>query len=763
MKKIILLSIISSGYLMPSSIVNKVADTSGQRTSTHAIKNLRGSVIEKKAMSYIDYLTTGKGQDFNFADPKLEGFTPEDVKLLQQFVDEFFIKNVVNVQGKNQLADQNYLELAVPLPAWLADRYENITDKILSDRFIQEFEFLGPQNIRRGIIEYIYQNNSQHNKGHGVFFYGKKNADYAADIVKIQRAIATMVNHFSTYVRFMGNILDVSFDEDTNAPIPLVKYVPVDEDVKYIIVPAQHILRLLDIMKKYQEDRQNITFIIAFDDNDAEIPDLFGDYHKESQPLNFIKNIVVAGISLKSIGKLFFAQCTELKSVVVPQGITQIKNGFLTKCTGLIRVQLPQRLTQVGDGFLALCSRLTQVQLPQGLTQAGEKFLAYCDGLTHLELPQGITQVGDNFLSKCSGLTRLELPQGITQVGNNFLCDCDKLTQVQLPQGLTQVGDYFLASCSSLTQVQLPHGLTQVGDAFLGGCSELTQVQLPQGLTHVGDYFLRGCSALKSLILPQRLTRVGNFFLGDCSRLTQLQLPHGLTQVGDAFLYNCSGLTQVQLPQGLTQVGHDFLRKCDKLTQLQLPHGLTHVGNAFLAKCVGLTQLRLPQALTRVGNYFLADCIGLIKLELPQGLIQVGGSFLRGCSALKSLILPQRLTWVGDKFLKDTSLRKLFATQSVFNIPSVQNFIAENQNVQIVLIDLSFEKFQEIILNQNRWGDLLKNLPDWQDKNRILLTDEISKEQLDNLYKEFIKISPEPKNIEFKKQLTQILLNEYDI
>ena len=561
MKKIILLSIISSGYLMPSSIINKVVDTSGQTVPTHAIKNLRGSVIEKKAMSYIDYLTTGKGQDFNFADPKLEGFTPEDVKLLQQFVDEFFIKKIVNIEGKNQLADQNYLELAVPLPAWLADRYENITDKILSDRFIQEFDFLGPQNIRRGIIEYIYQNNSQHNKGHCVFFYGKKNADYAADIVKIQRAIATMVNHFSTYVRFMGNILDVSFDEDTNDLVPLDKYVPVDEDVKYIIVPAQNILRLLDIMKKYQEDRQNITFIIAFDDNHVRIPDYFGGYRfNQPHPLNFIKNIVVAGISLKSIEHYFFDGCTGLKSIIVPQGVTQVGNYFLSKCTGLIQVQLPQGLTRVGHYFLFGCSSLTQVQLPQALTRVGHYFLAGCSSLTQVQLPQWLTQIGSYFLSNCNGLTELQLPQGLTQIGDYFLVNCRSLTQLQLPQGLTRVGDDFLRNCGRLIKLQLPQGLTQVGNYFLEHCSGLTRLQLPQGLTQVGDYFLGHCSGLPRLQLPQGLTQVGNYFLAYCGRLTQLELPQGLTQVGNHFLSKCIGLSQLELPKRLIQVGNDFLK-----------------------------------------------------------------------------------------------------------------------------------------------------------------------------------------------------------
>lgn len=65
---------------------------------------------------------------------------------------------------------------------------------------------------------------------------------------------------------------------------------------------------------------------------------------------------VVSLNHLQSMGRMAFAKCTNLTSIVLPEGITSIDTSTFNGCTGLDLLVLPSTITSIGSSALALGS-----------------------------------------------------------------------------------------------------------------------------------------------------------------------------------------------------------------------------------------------------------------------------------------------------------------------------------------------------------------------------------------------------------------------
>lgn len=100
-----------------------------------------------------------------------------------------------------------------------------------------------------------------------------------------------------------------------------------------------------------------------------------------------------------------FMDCTSLKSIVIPDGVTEIPQHTFRGCTGLEQVTLPANLTTIQQAAFQDCTSLKQITIPASLTHInGSSVFAGCENL------QGILFLGD--APKVSG--RDHFPSGVT-------------------------------------------------------------------------------------------------------------------------------------------------------------------------------------------------------------------------------------------------------------------------------------------------------------------------------------------------------------
>lgn len=81
-------------------------------------------------------------------------------------------------------------------------------------------------------------------------------------------------------------------------------------------------------------------------------------------------------------------------AVVIPEGVTEIRQSAFATCKTLTRVILPQSVTDLPGWTFLGCTGLTHVELPAGLTSLGSSAFAGCTALRTLIIPGSVRTLG---------------------------------------------------------------------------------------------------------------------------------------------------------------------------------------------------------------------------------------------------------------------------------------------------------------------------------------------------------------------------------
>lgn len=190
---------------------------------------------------------------------------------------------------------------------------------------------------------------------------------------------------------------------------------------------------------------------------------------------------------------------TELRSVVIEEGVTGVGAYAFIGCEALRSAVLPVGVTSVGDYAFFTCVSLTDIRLPAGLTKLGEAAFGLCAALTELEIPEGVTELSDGLFAFCGKLTDVTVPESVRSVGALSFGFCGSLCGISLPDGVAVVGAQAFSGCGRLTELVLPESTAAIGAGAFSGCAGLKRVDIPAGVTAIGESAFDGCEKLTEL------------------------------------------------------------------------------------------------------------------------------------------------------------------------------------------------------------------------------------------------------------------------
>ena len=167
---------------------------------------------------------------------------------------------------------------------------------------------------------------------------------------------------------------------------------------------------------------------------------------------------------------------TAIKSVTLPDGLTNIGNMAFFGCSKLTSADVPASVTHIGDNAFNGCNAMTSVVLHEGLTSLGQYAFAMCYGLTSIDIPTTVTSIANDAFYSCTGLTSVVIPDGITSIEERTFGSCYELTSVTIPASVTSIGARAFSGDSKLASIDIPAGVTSIGDFSFYNCTSLTSV-----------------------------------------------------------------------------------------------------------------------------------------------------------------------------------------------------------------------------------------------------------------------------------------------
>ena len=397
-----------------------------------------------------------------------------------------------------------------------------------------------------------------------------------------------------------------------------------------------------------------------------------------------------------------FYQNTNIKSVIIENGVTSIGDGVFQGCTSLRSVTIPDSVTSIGDDAFYGCYFTSE----NFVNNSNAKF-DDSSKPTIVDTDAGGFCIKDNELVNMRptyAIGEITIPDSVTSISDYAFNDCTSLTSVTIPDSVTSIDDWTFSSCTSLKSIEvsgnnknyssidgvlfnkdkselitypagktdseyvMPNSVTSIGRYAFSGCKSLTSITIPDSVTSIGDYAFRSCENLTSITIPDSVTSIGNYAFERCESLTSVTIPDSVTSIGSSAFENCTSLTSIDVSKDNKKYSsvNGVLFNKDKTelitypagktdSEYVIPNSVTSIGYSAFSYCRSLTSVTIPNSVTSIGYGAFEDCTSLIGVTIPNSVTSIGYGTFEDCTSLISVTIPNSVTSIGSSAFYNTA------------------------------------------------------------------------------------------------------------
>lgn len=190
-----------------------------------------------------------------------------------------------------------------------------------------------------------------------------------------------------------------------------------------------------------------------------------------------------------------FKGCKGIKKVTISEGIRFLrernktaryasdKKGVFQACS-VEQVQLPNTLEEIG-GSCFNSSDLKSIVIPNGVTHIGKGAFESCKFLNHISIGNSVIGIEADAFRDCKNLTEISIPSSVTDIGACAFYNCSGLQKVVLPKYLKEIRAYTFSKCGKLSNISTPEELRSIGQGAFSMCGELQKICIPASVTSI--------------------------------------------------------------------------------------------------------------------------------------------------------------------------------------------------------------------------------------------------------------------------------------
>ncbi len=153
------------------------------------------------------------------------------------------------------------------------------------------------------------------------------------------------------------------------------------------------------------------------------------------------------------ISDSFFINGEEVKDVLIPSSVSEIKKWCFYSCKWLNTISIPNTIKKIED-----CA------------------FRYCSNLISLTIPDGVESIGNLTFGECTSIHSIDLPNSVFSVGSSAFCDCKNLKSVVLPNNLELINDDMFLWCSNLESVVIGSNIKEIRSNAFANCKSLQNI-----------------------------------------------------------------------------------------------------------------------------------------------------------------------------------------------------------------------------------------------------------------------------------------------
>ena len=370
----------------------------------------------------------------------------------------------------------------------------------------------------------------------------------------------------------------------------------------------------------------------------------------------------IDGHEVVAIGDRAFQNRTDLRTVMIPDSVTEIEAYSFNNCTNLSNVTLSKSLKYMGGRAFGSCEKITQIEIPKSLDNCGNSgYASYhgpfgaCSGLKKITFEEGTTEISSGLFRGCTGLEEINIPNSVTEIESSSFEDCINLVSVNIPDSVIKIGNEAFAGCEKIESINIPDSVTEIGERTFANCSNLSNVKLSKNLEYMGGRAFGSCEKITQIEIPKSLDNCGNSGyasyhgpFGACSGLKKIIFEEGTKEISNNLFRGCTGLEEISIPASVIKIERYTFADCTNLKNVYFSNGVKNVENNAFTNCTSLTKVNIPDTVDSIGNSAFSGCTNLIEVHLPDKLKETASDTFSGCKKLTAINFPSTLTTIGN-------------------------------------------------------------------------------------------------------------------
>ena len=353
-----------------------------------------------------------------------------------------------------------------------------------------------------------------------------------------------------------------------------------------------------------------------------------------------------------------FQGCKNLKSIVIPEGITYIgENAF--DDSGLIEVYISKTVVTIDNYAFSGCMYIKHVDFcydggshESELCTIGRRAFFWCVNLEEVILPDHVTLIDDEAFSDCGKAKVLHLGNDLQTIGENAFVGMKSIEEVKIPRYVLSIAEDAFEDCTKLESIEVDKNnnyyasydgvLYNKGKTSLMICPQgKALIDFPKSVVNFREFAFRKC-ALTYVEIPSTVKYIDHGLFYECESLTSVKLPKGISRINSSAFYGCSSLASFVVDSNIEEIGFNAFSHCSSLADLEFKEGVSEIDSSAFYDCTSLSTLTLPNSLRTIGDYGFEYCTSLTSVTFGTGLRKIDTRAFHGCSSLSSI------TYLGD-------------------------------------------------------------------------------------------------------------------
>ena len=316
-----------------------------------------------------------------------------------------------------------------------------------------------------------------------------------------------------------------------------------------------------------------------------------------------------------------FSQHTALKSVKLPDTITEIGAGAFYYCLALESLEIPDSVVTIGNYAFANCYALKEIKLPVHLKTIPEYAFYYDIALESITIPEEVEKISTQSFVYCYSLRSMHIPASVTEIEDLAFVSCmgmEKFTVDRDNPAFAADDSGVLTNANATRLISYPAGLQD------------TSFTVPDTVKTIAPYAFSGAVKLENVTLPEDITELGDGVFSDCQNLTAVTPLKRITAIPICLFAGCAKLSSFQIPNTVTSIAESAFYGCEALTEMTIPESVTEIRAWAFFGCLGLQSLRLPDSVTEIGENAIGFCSGGTSDEGTAESVVQSGFLLQG-------------------------------------------------------------------------------------------------------------------------------------